>query len=59
MYAGESNGKQVAVEAGGKSPQLVLADADIEAAASAVAWGSSTTRGRPATRAPVSWSTRR
>ncbi|MFJ9250505.1 aldehyde dehydrogenase [Streptomyces sp. NPDC101776] len=39
VYAGESNGKQVAVEAGGKSPQLVLADADIETAASAVAWG--------------------
>ncbi|MFJ5259816.1 aldehyde dehydrogenase [Streptomyces sp. NPDC088387] len=39
VYAGESNGKQVAVEAGGKSPQLILADADIEAAASAVAWG--------------------
>ncbi|MFG3288083.1 aldehyde dehydrogenase [Streptomyces sp. NPDC048179] len=39
VYAGESNGKQVAVEAGGKSPQLVLADADIGAAASAVAWG--------------------
>ncbi|WP_330284758.1 aldehyde dehydrogenase [Streptomyces sp. NBC_00588] len=39
VYAGESDGKQVAVEAGGKSPQLVLADADIEAAASAVAWG--------------------
>ncbi|QKV97994.1 aldehyde dehydrogenase [Streptomyces sp. NA02950] len=39
VYAGESNGKQIAVEAGGKSPQLVLPDADIEAAASAVAWG--------------------
>jgi acyl-CoA reductase-like NAD-dependent aldehyde dehydrogenase len=39
VYAGQSNGKQVAVEAGGKSPQLVLADADITAAASAVAWG--------------------
>ncbi|MDT0468855.1 aldehyde dehydrogenase family protein [Streptomyces gibsoniae] len=39
VYAGESNGKQVAVEAGGKSPQLVLADADLEAAAAAVAWG--------------------
>ncbi len=39
-YSAESNGKQVAVEAGGKSPQLVLADvADIEKAASAVAWG--------------------
>lgn len=39
VYAGESNGKQVAVEAGGKSPQLVLPDADLAAAASAVAWG--------------------
>ncbi|MER5527777.1 aldehyde dehydrogenase [Streptomyces sp. NPDC002677] len=39
VYAGQSNGKQVAVEAGGKSPQLVLADADIESAATAVAWG--------------------
>lgn len=39
-YAGESNGKQVAVESGGKSPQLVLADAgDLDAVASAVAWG--------------------
>lgn len=39
-YAAESNGKQVSVEAGGKSPQVVLADvADIEAAATAVAWG--------------------
>ncbi|MCA1229189.1 aldehyde dehydrogenase family protein [Saccharopolyspora sp. 6M] len=39
VYAGESNGKQVAVEAGGKSPQLVLPDADLTAAASAIAWG--------------------
>ncbi|MEV5718530.1 aldehyde dehydrogenase family protein [Amycolatopsis mediterranei] len=39
VYAGESNGKQVAVEAGGKSPQLILPDADLSAAASAVAWG--------------------
>jgi acyl-CoA reductase-like NAD-dependent aldehyde dehydrogenase len=39
-YAGESNGKQVALELGGKSPQIVLADvADLEAAASAIAWG--------------------
>ena len=39
-YAGESNGKQVQLEAGGKSPQLVLADAtDLAAAAQAVAWG--------------------
>nr|WTB34843.1 aldehyde dehydrogenase [Streptomyces sp. NBC_00830] len=39
VYAGESNGKQISVEAGGKSPQLVLPDADLQAAASAVAWG--------------------
>lgn len=39
-YAGESNGKQVALELGGKSPQLVLADvSDIAACASAIAWG--------------------
>lgn len=39
-YAGESNGKQVALELGGKSPQLVLADVpDIAACASAIAWG--------------------
>ncbi len=39
-YAGESNGKQVQLEAGGKSPQLVLADAaDLDAVAQAVAWG--------------------
>lgn len=39
-YAGESNGKIVAVEAGGKSPHLVLADVpDLDAAASAIAWG--------------------
>jgi gamma-glutamyl-gamma-aminobutyraldehyde dehydrogenase/4-guanidinobutyraldehyde dehydrogenase/NAD-dependent aldehyde dehydrogenase len=40
VYAGQSNGKQVALELGGKSPQLVLADtADLDAAASAIAWG--------------------
>ena len=39
-YAGESNGKQVALELGGKSPQVVLADVeDVAACASAVAWG--------------------
>jgi acyl-CoA reductase-like NAD-dependent aldehyde dehydrogenase len=39
-YAGQSNGKQVALELGGKSPQVVLADVeDLGAAASAVAWG--------------------
>lgn len=39
-YAGESNGKSVSVELGGKSPQLVLADApDLDAVAESVAWG--------------------
>lgn len=39
-YAGESNGKQVALELGGKSPQIVLDDVtDLPAAASAIAWG--------------------
>jgi len=39
VYAGESNGKQVSLELGGKSPQVVLADApDLDAAASAIAW---------------------
>lgn len=39
-YAGESNGKQVALELGGKSPQVVLADVqDVSVAASAIAWG--------------------
>ncbi len=38
--AGQSNGKQVQLELGGKSPQLVLADAaDLDAAATAIAWG--------------------
>src|SRR5579875_622898 len=36
-YAGESNGKQVSLELGGKSPQVVLADArDLAAAAQAI-----------------------
>jgi len=39
-YAGQSNGKQVALELGGKSAQVVLADApDLQACAEAVAWG--------------------
>ncbi len=39
-YAGESNGKQVSLELGGKSPQVVLADTpDLEAAAESIAWG--------------------
>jgi gamma-glutamyl-gamma-aminobutyraldehyde dehydrogenase/4-guanidinobutyraldehyde dehydrogenase/NAD-dependent aldehyde dehydrogenase len=39
-YAADSNGKAVSVEAGGKSPQLVLADAkDLQRVAETVAWG--------------------
>jgi acyl-CoA reductase-like NAD-dependent aldehyde dehydrogenase len=39
-YAGESNGKAVSLELGGKSPQIVLADAaDLAAAAEAIGWG--------------------
>jgi len=40
IYAGESNLKRVALELGGKSPQIVFADAeDLDAAADAAAWG--------------------
>ncbi|HUG63156.1 MAG TPA: aldehyde dehydrogenase family protein, partial [Methylomirabilota bacterium] len=38
--SGASNMKRVALECGGKSPQIVLADCgDLDAAASAIAWG--------------------
>jgi acyl-CoA reductase-like NAD-dependent aldehyde dehydrogenase len=39
-YAGESNGKAVSLELGGKSPHVVLADAgDLDAAARSIGWG--------------------
>ena len=38
-YAGDSNMKRVSLECGGKSPHVVLADADLDAAAEAIAWG--------------------
>jgi 4-(gamma-glutamylamino)butanal dehydrogenase len=38
-YAADSNLKRVALECGGKTPQVVFADADLEAAASGIAWG--------------------
>jgi acyl-CoA reductase-like NAD-dependent aldehyde dehydrogenase len=38
-YAGESNMKRVSLECGGKSPHVVLADADLDSAAEAIAWG--------------------
>ncbi len=38
-YSADSNMKRVSLECGGKSPHVVLADADLDAAASAIAWG--------------------
>jgi 4-(gamma-glutamylamino)butanal dehydrogenase len=38
-YAGESNLKRVALECGGKTPQVVFADADLASAAIDIAWG--------------------
>ena len=38
-YAGESNLKRVALECGGKTPQVVFADADLAHAAVDIAWG--------------------
>ena len=38
-YAGESNLKRMALECGGKTPQVVFADADLKAAADDIAWG--------------------
>lgn len=40
VYAGESNMKKVQLEAGGKSPNIILADApDLDVAARQAAWG--------------------
>ena len=38
-YAGQSNMKRVSLECGGKSPHVVMADADLDKAAAAIAWG--------------------
>jgi 4-guanidinobutyraldehyde dehydrogenase / NAD-dependent aldehyde dehydrogenase len=38
-YSGESNMKRVSLECGGKSPHVVLPDADLDAAATGIAWG--------------------
>ena len=38
-YAGESNLKRVGLECGGKTPHVVMRDADIGAAAHDIAWG--------------------
>ncbi len=38
-YAADSNMKRVSLECGGKSPHVVLPDADLDAAAAAIAWG--------------------
>jgi gamma-glutamyl-gamma-aminobutyraldehyde dehydrogenase len=39
VYAGQSNMKRVSLECGGKSPHVVMPDADVAAAAEAIAWG--------------------
>jgi acyl-CoA reductase-like NAD-dependent aldehyde dehydrogenase len=38
-YAADSNLKRVALECGGKTPQVVFPDADLAAAAEGIAWG--------------------
>jgi len=38
-YAADSNLKRVALELGGKTPQVVFADADLAEAAAGIAWG--------------------
>jgi gamma-glutamyl-gamma-aminobutyraldehyde dehydrogenase len=39
VYSGQSNMKRVSLECGGKSPHVVMPDADIRAAAEGIAWG--------------------
>lgn len=39
VASGESNLKRVSLELGGKSPQIIFEDADLDQAASAAAWG--------------------
>ena len=40
QYSGQSNMKRIGLECGGKSPNIILADApDLDAAATAAAWG--------------------
>jgi 4-(gamma-glutamylamino)butanal dehydrogenase len=39
VYAGQSNMKRVALECGGKSPHVVMPDANLRAAAEGIAWG--------------------
>jgi gamma-glutamyl-gamma-aminobutyraldehyde dehydrogenase len=39
VYAGQSNMKRVSLECGGKSPHVVMPDADLRAAAEGIAWG--------------------
>jgi gamma-glutamyl-gamma-aminobutyraldehyde dehydrogenase len=39
VYGGQSNMKRIALECGGKSPHVVMPDADLSAAAEAIAWG--------------------
>lgn len=38
-FSGQSNMKRVSLECGGKSPHIVMADADLKAAAEGIAWG--------------------
>ena len=39
VYSGQSNMKRISLECGGKSPHVVMPDADLRAAAEGIAWG--------------------